>query len=130
MAVGLSVAGLCNKILDHIRLGTAFAQPAGLFVKLHTADPGATAATAASAVTARPAATFGAASAGAMALTNTPSWSMTANETITHISVWDTAGPTGGNFLWSAALGTAKAVNSGDTLTLTACTLTLSTQAA
>jgi hypothetical protein len=128
MAVGLSVANLCNKILDHIRLGTAFAQPAGLFVKLHTADPGAAGATAASVVTTRPAATFGAAASGSMALSNTPSWSMTANETITHISVWDNA--TAGNFLWSAALGTAKAVNSGDTLTLTACTLSLSTQAA
>jgi hypothetical protein len=127
MAVGLSTVNLANKILDHIRLGTAFAQPAGLFVKLHTADPGAAGTTAASAVTTRPAATFGAAANGLMSLTNTPSWSMTANETITHISVWDNAST--GNFLWSAALGTPKAVNNLDTLTLTACTLELQTRA-
>lgn len=118
MTVGLSTANLANKILDHLRGGTAWTQPSGLHVKLHTGDPGATGASNASAVTTRSQATFSAASSGAIALTGTnPSWSMTASETISHISVWDAS--TSGNFLWSAALASAKSVVNGDTLTLT-----------
>lgn len=118
MAVGLNTANLANKILDHLRGGTTWTQPSGLYVKLHIGDPGASAASNASAVTTRSQATFGAASAGAIALTGTnPSWSMTASETITHVSVWDAS--TAGNPLWTAALSASKAVVSGDTLTLT-----------
>jgi hypothetical protein len=49
MTVGLGTTTLANKILDHLRGGTAWTQPAGIFVKLHTADPGAAGATAAAA---------------------------------------------------------------------------------
>jgi hypothetical protein len=129
MTVGLNTANLANKILDHLRGGTAWSQPASLWVKLHTADPGAAAATAASAVTTRSQATFAAAAGGAIALTGTnPSWSMTSTETISHISVWDAS--TAGNFLWSAALSVSKSVQSGDTLTLTSCGLSLGALAA
>lgn len=30
-----------NKILDHLRGGTAWSQPSGLYAKLHTGSPGA-----------------------------------------------------------------------------------------
>ena len=36
MATGLSTANLANKILDHLRGGTAWTQPGGLYIKLHT----------------------------------------------------------------------------------------------
>lgn len=131
MTVGLSTANLANRILDHIRGGTAFTQPAGLHVKLHLGDPGAAGTANPSVVLTRSQATFGAAASGAIALTGTnPSWSMTATETISHISVWDSSATSGGNFLWSAALSVAKSVQSGDTLTLTSCGLSLGALAA
>lgn len=129
MTVGLSTANLANKILDHLRGGTAWSQPASLWVRVHIGDPGAAGTANSSAVTTRSQATFAAASSGAIALTGTnPSWSMTGTETISHISVWDAS--TSGNFLWSAALSVSKSVQSGDTLTLTSCGLSLGALAA
>ena len=122
MTVGLSAVNTADKLLNTIgRTGTTFTA-GSLYVKLHTGDPGATAATAASAVTTRYAVTFSASSAGSMALTSMGgTWSMTATETISHISLWDAA--TSGNFLWSVALTASKSVISGDTLSLTSLTL-------
>ena len=122
MTVGLSAVNTADKLLNTIgRTGTTFTA-GSLYVKLHTADPGATAATAASAVTTRYACTFSASSAGSMALTSMGgTWSMTATETISHISLWDAS--TAGNFMWSVALTASKSVVSGDTLSLTSLTL-------
>ena len=122
MTVGLSAVNTADKLLNTIgRSGTTFTA-GSLYVKLHTGDPGATAATAASAVTTRYACTFSASSAGSMALTSMGgTWSMTATETISHISLWDAS--TAGNFLWSVALTASKSVVSGDTLSLTSLTL-------
>lgn len=128
MAVGLGTTTLANNWLNMLR-GTAFTAPAATYVKLHTGDPGATAAANASAVTTRSQLTLAVASGGAVALTGTqPSWSMTTSETISFISVWDAT--TAGNFLWSAQLAVAKTVANGDTLTLTTCGLSLSPLAA
>ena len=122
MTVGLSAVNTADKLLNTIgRTGTTFTA-GSLYVKLHTGDPGSTAATAASAVTTRYAVTFSASSAGSMALTSMGgTWSMTATETISHISLWDAS--TAGNFLWSVALTTSKSVINGDTLSLTSLTL-------
>jgi len=122
MTVGLSAVNTADKLLNTIgRTGTTFTA-GSLYVKLHTADPGATGATAASAVTTRYACTFSASSAGSMALTSMGgTWSMTATETISHISLWDAS--TAGNFMWSVALTASKSVVSGDTLSLTSLTL-------
>lgn len=130
MAVGLSTVNFANKVLDHMLRATASTAPAGNFVKLHTADPGASAATAASANTTRASATFSAASAGACALSNTPTWASWAagSETISHISVWDAS--TAGTFLYSAALTASKAVANGDTLTITSLSVSLAPVAA
>lgn len=128
MVVGLQTTNLANSWLNMLR-GTAFTAPAATYVKLHTADPGAAAATAASGVVTRVVVTFTAASAGSLSMTGTaPSWSMTGTETITHISIWDAS--TAGNFLWSVALTTGKAVVNGDTLTLSTLTLGLTPLAA
>lgn len=124
MTVGLSTAGLANRILDHLRGGSAWSQPAGLYVALHTGDPGSDGTANAAATSSRSQATFGAAVSGAIALTGTlPSWSMTAGESVSHISVWDAS--SAGSFLWSAALSVTKTVDAGDTLTLNSCGLSL-----
>jgi hypothetical protein len=93
-----------------------------VFVKLHTADPGAAGAGTASANTTRNAATFGTITAGSMPISSLAAWTMTTSETISHISLWDAS--TAGNFLQSAALTTPVPVINGSTLTIN--TLTLS----
>jgi hypothetical protein len=128
MAVGLAATTLANQWLNMLR-AVAFTAPTGLWVKLHTGDPGAAATANASAVTTRSQLTLAAASGGAVALTGTqPSWNMTTSETIAHISVWDNV--SAGNFLWSAQLSVGKTVANGDTLTLTTCGLSLTPLAA
>jgi hypothetical protein len=130
MAVGLSAVNLANKWLDLLR-GVAFTPPTGLYVALHKGDPGAAGTANPSTGNAtRVALVLGSAS-NSVAGTSTvvlagtqPSWLMAANETISHISVWNAA--TAGTFLWSAQLTASRAINTGDTFTLTACGLTLS----
>lgn len=131
MAVGLSISNLANKILDHLRGGTAWTQPAGIFFKLHTADPGASGATAAAAgSTTRVAAAYGAAASGSMSQTGTaPSWTNGGtSETLTHISVWDAS--SAGNFLYSFALSSSQAWASTNTFTLTSYSFALTPLAA
>ena len=127
MPVGLANTTLANQWLNMLR-AVAFTAPAGTFIKLHTADPGAAGATAPSVVTTRVAATFSAAASGAIALSNAPAFSMTATETISHISVWDAV--TVGNLLWTAALTTPRAMLNGDTLTFVTLTVSFTPLAA
>jgi len=124
MTVGLSATNAANAMLNGFR-NVAF-QVAGTWVKLHTGDPSTGSANAAAGSTSRPQVTFSAASNGAIALTGTqPVWTNGGtSETVTHISVWDSA--TAGNLLWTAQLSTPKSWASGDTLTLTSCGLSLS----
>lgn len=118
MTAGISSANLATGWLNVLR-GTTFTGIAGVFVKLHTADPGAVGTTGAAAgSTTRPAITWTAPSAGAIAMTGTaPSWTNGGtSETLTHISFWDSA--TAGNFLGSAALSSSQAWASGNTFAL------------
>lgn len=127
MAVNVS-ATLANRWLDYARGAGAPTSITGVFVQLHTANPGTAGTTSVSSVTTRPSATFNAASAGAITLSNTPSWASwagTNGEVVTHISVWDAS--SAGNFLWSAALTASKTVNTGDTLNLTSASVTITT---
>lgn len=130
MTVGMSTANLANKWLDMLG-GTAFSAPGTTTVKLHTGDPGPAGTANASAETTRKALTWSSASAGSKAITTTlPSWASWAagSETISHISVWDST--TAGNFLFSVALTTPKAMTDGDTLNLTSLTFALTPLAA
>jgi hypothetical protein len=127
MTVGIAATGLANKVLDGIGRSGSFPSSGTIYVKLHTGDPG-TGASNASAVTTRASATFSAASAGSMALSNTPSWSMTTTETISHISLWDAS--SAGNLLWTGALTASKNVVNGDTLNLSTLTLSFTPVAA
>lgn len=126
MTVGL-VAAQANAFLNVFR-ATNITAPAGVYLKLHTADPGASAATAASAVTTRNAITFSAASAGSMALSSVGSFSMTSTETITHVSIWDAS--TAGNPLQTAALTSSVPVINGSTLSFSSLTIAMSPIAA
>ncbi len=92
------------------------------YLKLHTADPGASGTTAASAETTRKALSYGAPStvSGNRSMTATAvSWTAwsAGSETISHVSSFDAS--SAGNFIESAALASSKAVANGDTLTIT-----------
>lgn len=129
MATGLHTTNFANKVLDHLRGGTSWTQPAGIYIKMHTGDPGPAGTANSSAVTARVAVTFAAASGGSIAQSGTPSpWTASASETISHTSFWDAS--TSGNFLWSAQCAVPKGVVSGDTITHTTGTLGLTPLAA
>jgi hypothetical protein len=118
MPTGFSTTNLANPILNHLRGGTSWTAPSGLYVKLHTGDPGASATANAATETTRQQATFGdAASGGAISNTSQIQWTtVAASETYSHVSLWDAS--TGGNFIWSGALASPVAVTAGGTFTI------------
>lgn len=133
MAVGLSDANFSHKVLNHMLRAIASTAPAGNFVLPHTADPGASgtnAPTTGAVGGSRQSVSFAAAAAAACASSNTPSWAAWdgGSVTISHISVWDAS--TAGNFLYSAALTTSKAITNGDTFTLSSLSVSLAPRAA
>lgn len=124
MTTGIA-SGVANGWLD----GT-FAT-ATCFVKLHTADPGASGATAAAAgSTTRVQATMASASGGSKAMTSmASSWTNGGtSETLTHISLWSAS--TAGTFNGSTALTASQAWASGNTFSLTSLTIAISPIAA
>lgn len=128
MTVGISTTNVANEVLDWLR-GVAPASVAGLHVQLHTGDPGGAGTSATSVVTSREQATMNAASGGSITLSSmSGAWSMTATETISHISICDAT--SAGNFLMSAALTSSVNVASGDTVTLITLTISNSPLAA
>jgi hypothetical protein len=125
MVAGLSAARAAS-ILNVFRATTYTS--VSVFVKLHTADPGAAGATAPSAVTTRNALTLNAPSAGSSTLSSLASYAMTATETITHVSLWDAS--TAGNFIESWALTAGVPVINGSSLTFSTFTLSFTPIAA
>lgn len=125
MAVGLASA-TANSLLNALR-GTSYSV-AAVYVKLHIGDPGAAGTANPAAVTTRNQLTWAAASGGSVSLSSLAAYSMTATETITHISIWDAS--TAGNFIASGVLSASKAVNSGDTLTFNSLTASFTPLAA
>lgn len=119
MTAGISTANVANIWLGFWR-GTTITSPAAVYVKLHIGDPGATGvANAATGSTTRPAILWSAPASGTLTITGTnPSWTNGgASETLSHVSLWDSA--TVGNFLSSVVLTSSKTWASGDTFTLT-----------
>jgi hypothetical protein len=101
------------------------------WVKLHTADPGASGATAAAAGdTSRKQATMASASGGSKAMTGTagPWTNGGTSETLSHISLWTAS--TAGTFQGSAALSASQAWVSTNTFTLTSLTIAITPIAA
>ncbi|MGA6208075.1 phage tail fiber protein [Nocardia testacea] len=125
--VGISVPNVANPTLDWLR-GVTPPPVAGIYAQLHIGQPGANGTTNPSAVTTRVQVTENPASGGAMTMASVSgSWSMTATETITHISLHDS--PSGGKFLASGELDDPRPVAAGDTLTLIKCTVATTTPA-
>lgn len=114
-----------DALLNHIR-GTAYTSPTGLYVKLHTGNPGEDAALLPATEATRKLVTFAVASGGSMAGTGTPvaEWTdVSTTETYSHFSVWDAI--TAGNPLGYGALSSPAAMTAGDTFQITSLTWTL-----
>jgi hypothetical protein len=122
MADGIASA-MCNTLLT-----TLTTSPANTYVQLHTGPPGSAGTTDVSSVTTRQAVTWGSASAGSIAASNTPawtSWAGTNGEVDTDISFWTAS--TSGTFNMSIQLSSSVTMDTGDSLTLTAISVTLPT---
>jgi hypothetical protein len=114
-----------NKILDAVFNGVDLPGQGTVYVKLHTGDPGEDCTGNAASETTRKAATFGAASVGAVTSDADITWTnVAATETYSHISIWDAVNA--GNPLWYGALTASKAVTAGDTFTIPSASLTAS----
>lgn len=98
-------------------------------VQLHTGAPGSAGTSNVSSVTTRPAATWAAASGGAVSTNGTaPAWSNwagTSPEVDTDISLWSAS--SSGTFGFSMQLSSSVTMHTGDSLTLTTITVTLPT---
>lgn len=119
MSTGIN-PDLASSWLSATVRNTPFVVPL-LGVKLHIGDPGSDATSNPSAVTTRMLASFAAPveAAGSVTTTTTgtpPAWDMTAAETISYISVWDSL--TSGSWLWIARLSTPQTVANGDLFTM------------
>lgn len=130
MPAGLAASPVANAMLDLFGNAsqTGYSTP---HLKLHTGDPGAAGTANASSETTRKAISFAAASNGSKAASApggvVASWaSWTAGtQNIQYVSLWTAL--TGGTFLGSIQLASAKTVNDSDTLNITALTLSIST---
>ena len=129
MAAGMHPTNLVDNILDALANASAWSEP-GMFVKLHTGDPGAAGTANASAETTRLALGFAAASGGSVAENTQPQWSgwSAGTEGITHLSLWNNL--TAGSFLWSVDLGGTTTVNDGDDLTISSLSISFTPLAA
>ena len=102
--------------------GTNFTAPSNVYVKLHTGDPGENGTANAAGETTRKSVTF-TTSGGVNTSSTDATWtSVSTSETYAYVSLWDNS--TAGNCLGSGALASSKAVNSGDTFTISAGNLT------
>lgn len=117
-----------NALLDHIRGGTTYTAPSGLYVKMHTGAAGEAGTANAAGETTRVAATFGtAASGGSISNTVAVQWTgVSTTETWSHFSVWDAS--TAGNCLFVGALDASKALTSGEDAEFAIGALTLALQ--
>lgn len=126
MAVG-TTQYLNNAWLNTIKsTGTSFNVAAGIYALLHTGAPGAAGAGNVSSVTTRMAITFTSATTGVLNSSSSPSWTSwagTNGEVVTAVSFWDAS--SAGNCLWTATLSASKTINTGDTFTLSSCSLTI-----
>ena len=123
MTVGIHTVNLANVIIDYLR-GTAPASIASLNIQLHLGDPGAAGTANPSAVTTRQVLTLAAGSGGSGVISNSPVFTMTATEAVTHVSIWSHI--SAGIVLYTGALSATKNVVNTDTITFTTATVSLS----
>lgn len=107
------------KILDKTFRNTDYTV-SGVYISLHTADPGETGASEATggSYARQGATTFAVAASGATENSGAINFTGMPAATITHVGCWDAS--TSGNFLWGGALTASKTTNSGDTFTINA----------
>lgn len=122
MTVGIHTVNLANVIIDYLR-GTAPGAIASLNIQLHTADPGPAGTSNVSAVTTRQVLTLAAGSGGQGVISNSPVFTMTSTETISHVSIWSHIST--GIVLYTGALSVSKSVVNTDTITFTTATVSL-----
>ena len=112
------------KILDHTTGTASWTAPSGVYLKLHTGDPGEAGTSNAATETTRKVVTFSAAASGSISSAATVEWTnVSTTETYSHWSLWDAS--TSGNCLWTGALSSSAAVTAGDTFQITSLTLSL-----
>ena len=117
--MGSIAVGERNKMFDSWGANATDTANAGVFVKLHTGDPGAAGTSNAATETTREEATFGAASSGALTNDAAIEWTnVSTTETYTHISLWSAS--SGGTFIGSDDLSSSAAVTAGDTFRIPA----------
>jgi hypothetical protein len=117
--------GIATAMVDSM-LTTLVTSPANTYVQLHTGPPGASGTTDVSSVTTREAVTWGSPSAGSVAASNEPewtSWAGTNGEVDTDISFWTAS--TSGTFNMSIQLSSSVTMDTGDSLTLTAISISV-----
>ena len=117
MATGLAAA-IAQSMLNALCRNIAWTQPAGFFLKLHTADPGAAGATAAFGDATRQSVTFSAAASdGTITNSADVNWTnVSAAGTVTHVSFWSAV--SAGVFLGSDDLATPRTLAIGDNFTI------------
>jgi len=99
----------------------------GVYVSLHTADPGPTGTsevTGGSPAYARIAATWPSASGGSLSLTNDPVFNVPGSTTVAFFGVWSAV--SGGTFYGSGGLSSSETFAGQGTYTLTAATVSVS----
>jgi hypothetical protein len=115
-----------NKVLDHILGTTSYTMPDDVYLALYTTTP--TDSTSGTEVAggsyARKIITFGASSSGAATNNTNVDFTLMPTCTVTGIAVLDAL--TSGNILVYGALGSSKAVSSGDTLRIASGDLSIS----
>jgi hypothetical protein len=115
-----------NKVLDHILGTTSYTMPADVYLALYTTTP--TDSTSGTEVAggsyARKIVTFGASSSGAATNNANVDFTLMPTCTVTGIAVLDAL--TSGNVLVYGALGSSKAISSGDTLRIASGDLSIS----
>lgn len=97
-----------------------------IFAQLHTGDPGAAGTSNVSSVTTRESVTWGSASAGSVAASNSPawtSWAGTNGENVNDLSFWSAS--SSGTFGLSMALASGVTMDTGDSITLTSITISI-----
>ena len=112
------------KILDHATGTASWTAPSGVYLKLHTGDPGEAGTSNAATNTSRQQVSFSAASSGSIVSSATVTWTnVSTTETYSHWSMWDNS--TAGNCIWTGALSSSSSVTAGDTFQITSLTLSL-----
>lgn len=122
----MTAPGLSTANAD-LALNAAVGTNAG-YVQLHTGDPGSAGTSNVSSVTTRESVTWGSASAASVSSSSEPawtSWAGTNGEVVTDVSLWSAS--SSGTFGLSAALTASVTMDTGDSLTLTAITVTMPT---